>query len=80
MVMDYFIVLRYSFLTVSNNCHYFTYVQSQKVLGTELVIESDTIILFLLSLWPLVTTEYFFIFVHVLEIEMLSDSLQNVLM
>lgn len=54
--------------------------RAQKVLGTELVIELDTIILFLLSLWPLVTTEYFFIFVHVLEIEMLSDSLQNVLM
>lgn len=60
MIMDYLIVLRYdNFLTVSNNCHYFTFVQSQKVLGTELVMELDTLMLFLLHLWHLVTTELF---------------------
>lgn len=59
MIVDCFIVLRYDgFLTASNNCHYFTFVQSQKVLGTELVMELDTVMLFLLHLWHLVTIEY----------------------
>lgn len=79
MIVDCFIVLRYDgFLTVSNNCRYFTFVQSQKVLGTELVMELDTVMLFLLHLWHLVNYRVHFIFVHILKMELLFvlDSLR----
>lgn len=39
--------------------HYFTLYRTKSVLGTELDMETDTVILFLLHLWCLVTTKYF---------------------